>query len=397
VQTTSGHTTPASNDVHPELTSLEDFRRDFRSWLESHLPSQSVPQGERQRFEYLREWQRTMHRGGWVGIAWPKRYGGKGLGPLHQFVYYEELAAANAPPMVNQPGLLLIGPALLLLGSEQAKERYLGRILSGEEIWCQGFSEPESGSDLASIRTEARRIAGERYVINGHKVWTSWAPLSDRCLLLCRTDREATRHRGLTAIMVDMHQRGVRTRPIRQMTGDEFEFGEVIFEDAIASRDDVLVGEGRGWDVALSILEIERSDVAYHDHSRLFSTLVRVRNQIRRVAKRREVNASDVLEARRRFSDSWMRCWLLRELNLGVALGRMRGEQIGDSGSIIQLFWSEVAQEVASLAYDIAGMAGEEARDVVHGYLQSRSTTIASGTAEIQRNIISERLLRLPR
>lgn len=377
-------------DVH------EDFRTELRAWLAAHVPADPEPVDTTGAVEYRREWQRLLHDHGWAGISWPAAYGGRDAGPLEQFIYYEELARAGAPAPVNEPGLMFFGPALMVHGSEMLKRRYLPRILSAQDIFCQGFSEPDAGSDLASLRTRAEPDDAGNFVITGQKMWSTWAPYADRCALLCRTDPDEARHRGLSLIIVDMHQDTIDAPPIRQMTGQE-EFGEIHLDGATAPADH-LVGELHdGWAVAMTMLEIERSDVGLHDHARLEVTLDALASTLVAARDDGELTDDEFGALSRAWVDARTRCRWLRELNLALSTQRAHGHPAGEWGSAIRLYWSEVVQAVGALAMDLAGPDAPLHGDAAQHYLYGRSVTVASGTTQIQRSIVAERLLGLPR
>src|SRR5215212_11771127 len=218
----------------------QSFRDEFRGWLKANVP----PTRDGELVAFLRRWQRTLFEGGWAGIAWPKKYGGRGATLMEQAIFQEELALADAPHLIGTIGLSLVGPTIIAMGTAEQKSRYLSRILSGEEIWCQGFSEPNAGSDLAALGAKAVRD-GDDFVVNGQKIWTSYAHIADWCLLLVRTDFEAPKHKGITCLLVDMHSPGISVRPLRMMSGDAG-FNEVFFENVRVPPSQVLgkVNEG---------------------------------------------------------------------------------------------------------------------------------------------------------
>src|SRR5437868_1600101 len=242
----------------------QQFRDGVGAWLRANLPAEweggALNSEDRADFiAYLRDWQRKLYEGGWAGIAWPKEYGGRGATLLEQAIFQEELARANAPPLIGTIGLSLVGPTIIAMGTEAQKERYLAPILSGEEIWCQGFSEPNAGSDLASLGTKAVRD-GDDFIINGQKIWTSFAQMADWCLLLVRTDTEAPKHKGLTCLLADMHSAGVSVRPLRQMSGDSG-FNEVFFSNVRVAGTQVLGQINQGWTTAMTALMNERANL----------------------------------------------------------------------------------------------------------------------------------------
>jgi alkylation response protein AidB-like acyl-CoA dehydrogenase len=373
----------------------ERFRDELRSWLEANVPREREPDDEDGRFAFRRHWQATLHAAGWAGISWPVEYGGRGAGAIEQFLYYEELAWAGAPEIADTPGLLIMGPTIMVHGTDAQKARYLPRILGAEEIWCQGFSEPGAGSDLLALRCAARPD-GDRWIVDGEKVWTTLGPVADQNAVLVRTAEpvEGKRHTGLTMAIVAHAQPGVRVIPLRQITG-EHEFAQVFFEGAVA---DETIGEaGDGWSVALTILDAERADQGFTDHARLLAMLAEIRGLTERAAAERALDVDALDEVRRRTADLAGRCQLLAELNLGRALATGRGERMGSWGSFLKLYWSELWQAVSDLGLDVAGARLPLDRDWAREYLLSKAGTIYSGSSEVQRGILATRILGLPR
>ncbi|MBC7930437.1 MAG: acyl-CoA dehydrogenase family protein [Rubrivivax sp.] len=244
-------------------TNEQQFRDEFRAWLKTNTPEEwagSTSAEDRDDYiEYLCNWQRNLYEGGWAGISWPKEYGGRGVTLMEQAIFQEELARANAPQLIGTIGLALVGPTIIATGTEEQKSRYLPKILSGEDIWCQGFSEPNAGSDLAALGTKGIRD-GEDFVVSGQKTWTSFAQMADWCLLLVRTDAEAPRHKGITCLLADMHSEGVSVRPLRQMSGDSG-FNEVFFSKVRVPATQVLGEVNKGWTTAITALMNERAHV----------------------------------------------------------------------------------------------------------------------------------------
>ncbi|HSE98293.1 MAG TPA: acyl-CoA dehydrogenase family protein, partial [Blastocatellia bacterium] len=238
------------------------FRDEFRAWLGANIPEgwariqAHAHESSQERFDFLRAWQKNMYEAGWVGIHWPKDYGGRGATLIEQTIFIEEMARAGAPPLINVLGLSLLGPTLIAYGTEQQKKRFLANILSADEIWCQGYSEPNAGSDLASLRTEAVRD-GDHFVVNGQKTWTSFGHYADWCFGVVRTDPEAPKHKGLTYMLIDMHSPGVKVRPLKQMTG-ESEFNEVFFENVRVPAENVVGQVNDGWNISIATLMFER-------------------------------------------------------------------------------------------------------------------------------------------
>jgi alkylation response protein AidB-like acyl-CoA dehydrogenase len=249
----------------------EAFRREFRTWLEANMPPRrnvsdnddigsEIVRTDENDWNYSLEWHRKMNAGGWVGVNWPKEYGGRGATLEQMVVYNEEMVRARAPGIVNGLGIMLVGPTLIHWGTEEQKQRYVPKILSAEEIWCQGYSEPGSGSDVASLNTRAVE-EGDYFIVNGQKVWTSGADRADWCILLVRTDPEAPKHKGISYLLVDMHSPGVSVRPLVQMTGEKG-FNEVFFEDVKVPKKNLVGEKNQGWQVAVTTLMFERSSIA---------------------------------------------------------------------------------------------------------------------------------------
>ncbi len=373
---------------HPAVRFDHAFRAEFASWLGRHRPDTAAPADEDAAFAYRLAWQRTLHAGGWAGVRWPTEYGGRSAGPLEQLMQYEELALTRAPEPANTPGMILLGPTLMRLGSAELKDRFLPGILSGDDMWCQGFSEPEAGSDLASLRTRAR-LDDDGWRIDGQKIWTTFADRARWCFVLARTDPATERHRGLSLLICDMDQPGVTVRRIRQISGDS-EFSEVFFDGARTPRDHVVGAPGDGWAAAMTLFRFERGDPGYTDHTRLLVELHDLRPQL--VGG----SAAAAADARARWTQLWMRCQELRQLNIRLALQEAAGEEVVELGSVTNLVWGELAKDVAGLAADL-DPAGFLAGPTAHHRLASRAKSIYSGTSEIQRTIVAQRLLGMPR
>ncbi len=382
------------------------FRDEFRAWLEANVPRDWPQWREKpleESFPYLRVWQRKLYDGGWAAVSWPREYGGRSATLIEQAIFWEEMARVEAPPMANALGLGLIGPTIIAYGTEAQKKRFVPKILSAEEIWCQGFSEPNAGSDLASLQTEARP-EGNGYVVNGQKVWTSYGWIGDWCELVVRTDSSVPKHKGLTVLLVDMKSPGVEVRPLRQMTG-ESEFNELFFRDVRVPRENVLGQVNDGWNVAISTLMHERG--AYG--ARLLPLFKRNINRLIELARTfprgGRPAAEDVL-IRQRLAQCYAEVEIFR-LNQLRASSRLTATGIpGPEGSIQKIFWSELNQRVQQLAQEILGPYGQlEKGDPcavdnglwAYGYLRCRGNTIEAGTSEVQRNIIGHFVLGLPR
>jgi alkylation response protein AidB-like acyl-CoA dehydrogenase len=384
------------------------FRDELRAWLGNHIPrdSQSRSSGGEsmeENFAYLRAWQNKVHEGGFAGVSWPREYGGRGATLVEQVIFTEEMARAAAPPLANVLGLTLIGPTIIAHGTESQKQRFLSRILSAEEIWCQGFSEPNAGSDLAALSTEARLEDGH-FVVNGHKVWTSFGWAADWCELVARTDPSAAKHKGLTVLLVDMRSPGVEVRPLRQLTG-ESEFNELFFHDVRVPVENVLGAVNDGWNVALGTLMHERATLGADLHvlfKRQFERLVDLAQTIQR-------NGAPVARdpvVRQKLSQIYGEIEIMR-LNQMRSISRVsRNGTPGPEGSLQKLFWSELNQRFQQVAQEVLGPFAQLERGSefafddgqwAYSYLRARGNTIEAGTSEVQRNIIGHFVLGLPR
>jgi alkylation response protein AidB-like acyl-CoA dehydrogenase len=369
------------------------FRSEVRAWIEENLPDElRESRGGARRFEDQgREWSRSLGEAGYAGLTWPQEYGGAGAPYTHQAILLEELARAEAPQHIGVIGLGMAGPTIIAHGTEAQKRRYLARILSADEIWCQGFSEPGAGSDLAAVRTSARPD-GDRFVVNGQKVWSSFAHIADHCLLLTRSDPDAPRHDGLTYLLVDMHAPGVEVRPLRQITG-EAEFNEIFLTDVEVPRENVLGEVGEGWSVAMTTLLHERGTLGFALTGALE---VAVRKLL---ALARERGVDDPL-LRDRLAREWIDLQALRLTNYRALTELVRTGVPGPAGSVSKLQWSEANQRLTKLALELLGSGAQVADG--DGYwqflqLRSRGNTIEAGTSEVLRSIIAERVLGLPR
>jgi alkylation response protein AidB-like acyl-CoA dehydrogenase len=373
------------------------FRGELRTWLDANLTDDlRGSRGGAARFEgaQLRDWSRRLHEGGYAGLAWPKEYGGGGAPYTHQAIFLEELARAEAPPHVGVIGLGMAGPTIMAHGTEEQKQRHLEKILSAEEIWCQGFSEPGAGSDLAGVRTSAR-LDGDRFVVDGQKVWSSFAHIADFCILLTRSDPDSQRHDGLTYLIVDMHKPGVEVRPLTQITG-EAEFNEIFFSGVEVPAENVLGEVGGGWQVAMTTLLHERGTLGFA----LQAALEVAVRKLLALARERGATALQ----RDRIAREWIELQALRVTNLRALTALVKSGIPGPEGSIAKLQWSEANQRLTKLALELLGpqaqLLGEDAP--LDGYwqhqqLRSRGNTIEAGTSEILRNIVAERVLGLPR
>jgi alkylation response protein AidB-like acyl-CoA dehydrogenase len=380
------------------------FRDELRAWLTANVPKNWDERREDSlevRFEYLRSWQRKLYDAGWAGISWPKEYGGRGASLMQQVIFWQEMALAGAPPMANVLGL--IGPTIIAFGTESQKNRYLRKILSAEEIWCQGFSEPNAGSDLANLQTEAR-LDGRDYVVNGQKVWISYGWAGDWCELVVRTDPGAPKHKGLTVLLVDMNSPGVEVRPLRQMTG-ETEFNELFFRDVRVPVENVVGKLNQGWDVAIGTLMHERGTFGAGLQIIYRRNMDRLINLARTLQKNGRPATQDPL-TRQKLAQCYAEIEIMR-LNQMRAFSRINATGVpGPEGSIQKIFWSELNQRFQQIAQELLGPYGQlnaEDRHAIdkgiwsYGYLRARGNTIEAGTSEIQRNIIGHFVLGLPR
>ena len=380
----------------------QQFRDELRAWLQANVPppwtGSNNEEEKGEYFDFLRNWQKKVYEAGWAGLSWPKEYGGRGAALIEQAIFQEEWARAEAPPLINVLGLGLIGPTIIAVGSEEQKKRYLPKILSAEEIWCQGFSEPNAGSDVASLSTKAT-LDGDYFVVNGQKIWTSMAQLSDWCLLLVRTDPNAPKHKGITALLVDMHSPGVTVRPLRQMTGDS-SFNEVFFDNMRVQVSNVLGEINKGWSTAIATLMNERANLGtgvYIQFKRNLEQLVARSREIKRGGK----PASQDPVIRQKIAQAHLELEIFR-LTTTRNLSKMQNQSIpGPEGSILKLQWSELNQRMQQTAMEALGpyaqLHGFDNGQWVFNYLRSRANTIEAGTSEIQRNIVAERVLGLPK
>ncbi|MGE0534581.1 MAG: acyl-CoA dehydrogenase [Pirellulales bacterium] len=380
----------------------QEFRDELRRWLKANLPPRwtgSTREAAKGAYtDYLLAWQRRLFDGGWAGIAWPKEYGGRGASFMEQAIFQEELAAADAPEILGVIGLSLVGPTIIAVGTEQQKSRYLPKMLSGDEIWCQGFSEPNAGSDLASLGTRAVR-EGDHFVVNGQKIWTSFAHLAHRCLLLTRTDSAAPKHKGITCLLVDMQSPGIEVRPLRMMSGDSA-FNEVFFTDVRVPVEEVLGEVNGGWPVAITALANERANLGAGVYAMFKRSLEALIERAKAPRAGRSPAASDPL-TRQKLAQLYLELEIFR-LNTNRALTKLiKTGMPGPEGSIQKLYWSEFNQRLSQAAMEILGPAAQldefDGGRWVYQYLRSRGNTIEAGTSEVQRNIIAQRVLGLPR
>ncbi|MDE0909651.1 MAG: acyl-CoA dehydrogenase family protein [Myxococcota bacterium] len=381
----------------------EIFRTEIVEWLARNLTGEFAsvkgrggPGDEHALFEERHAWERKLGADGWIGVGWPKEVGGRDLSLNQQVIFYEEYARAQGPGRVGHIGEGLLGPTLIHFGTDEQKARFLPGILSGETVWCQGYSEPNAGSDLANVQTRAER-QGDEWVLNGQKVWTSGAAWSQWCFVVCRTDPDAQpKHRGISYILVPMDQEGVEIRPIEQMTGDS-EFSEVFFNNARSDIDNIVGGENGGWKVSMGTLAFERG-ASTLGQQMLFNNEL---EEIIAIAKENGKAKDPVM--RQRIVDAWIGLRLQRYNALRMLSGE-EGAIPGRESMIIKIFWATWHRDLGKLAMDVMGSHSEIADGAPYDlnslqrmYLFTRSDTIYAGSNEIQRNIISERALGMPR
>jgi len=376
-----------------DLTFSEEetqFRDELRAWLAANHPGEEPRGDEDKEFEWRRDWQRRLNEGGWAGVHWPTEYGGRGATLMQSAIFFEELGNSRSPLPANALGLLLGGPTLMAWGTDEQKDRYLNPILSAEEIWCQGFSEPEAGSDLASLNTQAVRD-GDEWVINGQKVWTSAAQWSKWCMLVARTDNEAAKHKGLSYFLMDMEQEGVQVRPLKQMTGGA-EFNELFIENARIPHENLIGGEGNGWMVALTTLMNERSGLAFFLQVRTRQLL----NDLFEYAN----DSGDIHDpcVADKLASLYTRAEVLRLTAYRGLTQIERYGQPGPEGALTKWMWSSLNQDLTQYAADLIGAEAVTAGSRwSYELMRARGNSIEGGTTEILKNIVAERVLGLPR
>jgi alkylation response protein AidB-like acyl-CoA dehydrogenase len=369
--------------------SEQAFRDELREWLEQNHPGEA-PSGDEEGFAFRLEWQRKLHAGGWAGVSWPEEYGGRGATLVEQAIYSEEMVRAKAPAPANVLGLAMGGPTVIAHGTEEQKDRFVAPILSGDEIWCQGFSEPESGSDLASLKTRAVKSNGE-WVVTGQKVWTTFAHQAKWCMLVARTDQDAPKHKGLTYFLMDMEQDAVQVRPLIQITGEP-EFNELFIEEARIPDENVIGGVGNGWMVAITTLMHERSGIAFASQGQIKRDLA----ELVELACERGADEDPIM--RQRLAQLYIESEALR-INAYRGLTQiMKHGQPGPEGSLTKWHWSDLNQALTETAADVRGPeAPLKDSDWTYRFLRARANSIEGGTTEILNNIVAERVLGLPR
>jgi alkylation response protein AidB-like acyl-CoA dehydrogenase len=385
----------------------EAFRAEFRSWLEANMPRDWRDDGEladpdtKSEFERRRAWHRKLYDAGWMCIHWPKEFGGRGATLMQQFIYNQELDRAKAPPVVNFQGIARVGPTLMQWGTPEQKARYIPKIPSAEEIWCQGLSEPNHGSDLAAVETRAEDN-GDHFVVNGSKVWTSNAHHADFSTLLCRSDPSAPKHRGLSYLLVDMKSPGVSIHPLIQITG-EHGFNQVFFEDVVVPKTNLVGQKNQGWMVAITNMMFERTI-----HGGRTDMMVEVR-QLGDLARQVHQNGHPAIEdayVRGRIAGFACEAEGLKYTSMRQLTRQLRGLPPGPEGSVMKLGTTELNLRIQKFAMELLGPYSQfeyRASGAIdrgkwsHRMLAARRGTIAAGTNEIQHNIIGERVLGLPK
>ncbi|HLI58920.1 MAG TPA: acyl-CoA dehydrogenase family protein [Solirubrobacteraceae bacterium] len=386
------------------------FRDALRAWFAANDPGEEPVGDEDAHFRWRRDFQRRLADDGWAAVHWPAEYGGRGATLTESAIFFEELGRAGAPLPANVLGLLLAGPTIMAWGTPEQKERHLAPILTAEEIWCQGFSEPDAGSDLAAVKTRAKQLDDSRgalssgagcearakrertgWVITGQKVWTSGAQYSKWCMLLARTDPGAAKHRGLTYFLMDMEQDGVEVRPLRQITG-ESEFNELFIDGARVPDAQVLGGEGNGWKVALTTLMNERAGLAFFLQVRMRRLLDRLLGEAAASGRLEDPLIAD------RLGELHLRAEVLRLTAYRGLTAIEKYGQPGPEGSLTKWMWSQTNQRITELAADLLGPAAlKDGGQWSYELLRARGNSIEGGTTEVLKNIVAERVLGLPR
>ena len=379
----------------------EAFRHEVRSWLESNLPAAWRQDGkggyrDEEDTDLQRDWQRKLYEGGWLKLGWPTEVGGRGATPVMQAIYQEEMARVGAPGILGRLGVTLLAPTLAGLGSQWQKDTYVEKILSGELIFCQGFSEPDAGSDLAGLRTRAEKRDG-KWMLSGQKTWSSGAHYSDKSFLLARTDPSADPHRGIGFFLVDMHQSGVEVRRIKQMTGGG-EFCEIFLSGAEVDERDLVGLPGDGWKIAMTVFGFERGGLAQA------ARFERAVDDLAALARDRGAGGDPA--TRQKIAQARIEAHVFRLIGLRNLTRAQHGHAPGPEASVTKLYWSEMDKRLQEAAIGAEGMYGALAPDSPfavedgrwqYGWMWAQAETIYAGSSEIQRNIIAERVLGLPR
>jgi alkylation response protein AidB-like acyl-CoA dehydrogenase len=384
----------------------EAFRLRVRTWFAEH------PSGPLETLAQKKAWQRTLYDAGFVGMGWPREYGGQDARPMEQAIVAEEMALGNVPGAINSLGLGIVGPTLIAHGTEEQKRRHIRRILTAEDIWCQLYSEPDSGSDLASLKTSAVRD-GDHWVVNGQKVWTSLGPIADFGVLLARTDPDVPKHKGISYFILDMHSPGVEVRPLKQITGSS-EFAEVFFTNVTVPVENIIGQEGQGWELAQTTLGFERGGSILARVTRHQANTARL-IEVCRALSRDGLAAIEDPVVRQKLGRMVVEVEVLRAAGFRILSKLEQGKRPGPESSVDKLYYSELDKRHQELVQDILGPYGQIERGLpaelalnsstirgddstwAYNFLWSRAGTIYAGSSEIQKNIIGERVLKLPR
>ena len=384
----------------------EKFRKQLRAWLDAHRPrgkhrlASGNAMTDDEEWRRLVAWHEALYDGGWIGLSWPAEYGGRGATLMEQVIFNQELGRRKLPSGCNILGVMMAGPAIMHWGSEEQKQRHLQRILSGDEIWCEGLSEPGAGSDLASLQCRATPD-GDDFVVNGQKVWTTLAHRAHWIQLFVRTDSEASKHKGLSCLLVDMKSPGITVRPLRQMTG-ESEFNEIFFEDVRVPKANLLGPPNSGWNVLITTLMHERAGISELGSEGLFDHLI----ELARATQLGGRSAAEDGYVRQRIAQFAIEVEARRLNTLRSLTKRLKGAPPGPEGSIGKLFATELTQRMARFAVELAGPRALVEADSpgsldrgrwLQAVLSAPALTIAGGTSEVNRNIIAERILGLPK
>ncbi len=374
------------------------YRATVQSWLDANLPQSWTdggfwpPLSEEDEQRRLIDWERELHAAGFTGIAWPKAYGGQGRDAVDDLIVNEELGAASAPESINTIGRELVGPILLSVGTEAQKRHFVPRILRMEDTWCQGFSEPNAGSDLASIKTRVER-RGDRWILRGQKIWTSYAHFASHCILLARTNMDVSPYKGMSLFIVPMDTPGIEVRPIRHING-LCHFNEVFFTDVEVDEDSLIGPLDRGWNVAVEVLGFERATTRLYRQAR-FS------EELRALARHAQQDGSINDALRAEIGAIAAELAIMRAHNMRFISRLSSGAHIGEEASFLKLLWSSLHQKIARLAVELLGPELDAISPIAERfrrvYFTSRGETVYAGSSQIQRNILSERVLGLPR
>ncbi|WP_308162797.1 acyl-CoA dehydrogenase family protein [Nocardia alni] len=373
-----------------ESRSDHEFRMEARDWLLANRPAQPLPSPDTERgFAINREWERTLFEGGWAAVSWPVEYGGRGLSLWEWMIFEEEYFAAGLGPRAAQNGMFLLAPSLFEFGTPEQRDALLPRIAGVEDMWAQGWSEPEAGSDLAGVRVRGERDdAAGGWRVNGQKTWSTRAPFCDRLFALVRTDPDSTRHHGLSYLLIDLRAPGVTVRPVRKL-GNETGFGEIFFDDVFVPDADVLGGAGNGWRVAMATTGSERG-LILRSPGRFMAAADRLAQLYERSDHPSPMAKRDVV-------DAWIAAQAYRYGSMKTMTRIADGGQIGSESSGNKIFWSEMDVHMHETALDLLGDDAEIDGPWWHGFITSMATPIFAGTNEIQRNIVAERVLGMPR